>query len=214
FFEFQIELIDYWGYPSEVHEVQTEDGYILTLFRIPHGRFSEEITGCNRPVVLMAAGVAGGASQFFLNPPESSPAFILADAGFDVFLLNYRGTFYGKKHVSLDPTDTEFWKFSLDELAKYDAPAFVDRSIELSHQPSLYWVGHSQGTAVGFMMLAENTTYNNKVKALFQLGPAGTSGYAKGIMRFAFFAYNNLKPITDLYRLAIGSHEIIFGQSS
>ncbi|VDM77088.1 unnamed protein product [Strongylus vulgaris] len=32
------EIIQYWGYPVEVHKVLTMDGYILTLHRIPYGR--------------------------------------------------------------------------------------------------------------------------------------------------------------------------------
>lgn len=36
------------------------------------------------------------------------------------------------------------------------------------------------------------------MKALFQLGPAGTSGYAKGMMRFAFLAFKNIKPLVDV----------------
>ncbi|KAF8376391.1 hypothetical protein PRIPAC_82820 [Pristionchus pacificus] len=162
----------------------------------------------------MAPGVVGGASQFFLNPPESSPAFILADAGIDVFLLNYRGTTYGKRHITLQPRNNKFWQFTLDELAKYDAPAAINKVLAVTGKKSLYWIGHSQGTAVGFMTLADNPKYNRKVKALFQLGPAGTSGYAKGMMRFAFLAFKNIKPLVDLYRIALGSHEIIFGQDS
>lgn len=30
-------MIERWGYPVEQHEVTTEDGYILTVFRIKHG---------------------------------------------------------------------------------------------------------------------------------------------------------------------------------
>lgn len=53
--------------------------------------------------------------------------------------------------------------FSLDELAKYDAPAAINKVLAVTGKKSLYWIGHSQGTAVGFMTLADNPKYNRKV---------------------------------------------------
>lgn len=38
FFATQTELITSKGYPCENHEVETDDGFILGLQRIPHGR--------------------------------------------------------------------------------------------------------------------------------------------------------------------------------
>ena len=31
-------MIEYWGYPVEEHRVTTDDGYILTMHRIPYGK--------------------------------------------------------------------------------------------------------------------------------------------------------------------------------
>lgn len=35
------QIIRRWDYPVEIHQVETADGYIVTLHRIPHGRHGE-----------------------------------------------------------------------------------------------------------------------------------------------------------------------------
>ena len=58
---------------------------------------------------------------------DKSPAFRLAQEGYDVWLGNNRGNKYSLGHTSLDPIkDKAYWEFSYTENGKYDGPAQVD----------------------------------------------------------------------------------------
>ena len=45
------------------------------------------------------------AATWLVNSPDESLAFILADNGFDVWLVSTRGTKYSSGHTSLSPSD-------------------------------------------------------------------------------------------------------------
>ncbi|KAJ4429103.1 hypothetical protein ANN_26104, partial [Periplaneta americana] len=163
------ELVRKYGYPVEEHTVQTEDGYLLTHFRIPHGRTNSTTRG-RRPIILQH-GLLGASDLWILMGREKSLGFILADAGFDVWLTNIRGNRHSHKHVRLSTNSAQFWNFSWHEMGVYDMPATIDHILATTGQKRLYYVGHSMGTTMFFVMTSMRPEYNDKLRLGIALAP-------------------------------------------
>ncbi|KAI9592296.1 triacylglycerol lipase [Syncephalis fuscata] len=169
------DLTNIWKYPSEEHLVETTDGYVLCLHRIPHARQSPPGSTLDqkKPVVLLWHGFMMNSEVFVCSPDrEKNLAFILADAGFDVWLGNSRGNKYSYKHRQHKPDSNAFWDFSLDELAAYDMPNSVDYILAETGMPQLAYIGFSQGTAQAFASLSTRRELNKKVSLFIALAPA------------------------------------------
>lgn len=129
------EIVEENGWVYEEYDVVTDDGYILTIYRIP-GSHSESLPYKKKPVVLLQHGLESDASQWVINTPELSSAFNLASAGYDVWMGNNRGCAYSLGHVSLDPFDKHdaplYWNFSFEEMGTLDLPATIDYILGLT----------------------------------------------------------------------------------
>ncbi|PKA63826.1 Triacylglycerol lipase 2 [Apostasia shenzhenica] len=91
---------------------------------------------------------------WLLNSPEQSLGFVLADAGYDVWIANIRGTRSSRRHVSLHASDRAYWQWSWDELAANDLPAMIDLVSKQTGQ-KLHYVGHSLGTLIALASFSE-----------------------------------------------------------
>jgi len=81
---------------------------------------------------------------------------MLADAGYDVFIANARGTEYCRGHTTLDAAqDPEYWDWSIIEMGLYDDKAYIElaNSLNDKYEKSFY-MGYSQGTSQFFYSLA------------------------------------------------------------
>ncbi|XP_076856340.1 gastric triacylglycerol lipase isoform X2 [Brachyhypopomus gauderio] len=175
------EIIRHWGYPAEEFEVVTEDGYILTINRIPHGIKSKPLHE-PKPVVFLQHGLLAAGSNWVTNLPNNSLGFFLADAGFDVWLGNSRGNTWSRKHVRLNPDQKQYWEFSHDEMAKKDLPAVINFITKTTGQEQIFYVGHSQGTTIAFMAFSTMPELAKKIKMFFALAPVATVTFTESPM--------------------------------
>lgn len=119
----------------------------MTLFRIP-GKLGDQFTLPGPPVLLQHGLI--DSSDGWVVRDDSSPAFVLANAGYDVWLGNNRGNKYSRRHQTLSPESEKFWDFSWEELGTYDLPAFTEYILATTGYKKLGYVGHSMGTTQVF----------------------------------------------------------------
>ncbi|XP_044267827.1 lipase member K-like isoform X2 [Tribolium madens] len=159
---FQSEIIKRHGFPFESHQVITEDGYKLGLFRIKNS---------GRPVFLQH-GIACTCLSF-LSIGNNSLAFKLHNAGYDVWLGNFRGTIYSNKHNNSKISEENYWDFSFYEMGIYDVTAmieFVSKTVE--NKQKIIYIGHSMGTTASFVYAITRKNHSERnLDALISLAP-------------------------------------------
>ncbi|NXU95336.1 LIPM Lipase, partial [Xiphorhynchus elegans] len=173
------EIVRYYGYPYEEHEVLTEDGYYVTMQRIPHGRGNPESTGISheaeaqapKAAVLLQHGLVLEGSNWVTNLPNNSLGFILADAGYDVWIGNSRGNSWSRKHKEFEYHQREYSAYSFHEMGMYDLPAMINYILQKTGQEQLYYVAFSQGTTEGFIAFSSIPELDRKIKMFFALAP-------------------------------------------
>ncbi|XP_032523317.2 lipase 3-like [Danaus plexippus] len=189
-------------YPCETHIVMSQ-GYLLNIHRIPR---SKNGGGIPRKTIILHHGLFASSADWILNGPEKSLAYILADAGYDVWMPNIRGNKYSREHAWLKTNSKSFWNFSWHDVAVYDVPAIIDYILkEKGEGTKVTYIGHSMGTTILFAMLTMRPEYNDILTAGFALAPVVFLSDIKTPIKSLSKVASNVAQMEMLY----GSYEFI-----
>ena len=176
-FKTPLEIIMSNGYQAEIHKVKAEDGYINTAYRITGILGSKEtLTAHKRPPVIFQHGLHDDSTSYFVNEKESVIPFQLVEEGYDVWLTNVRGNIYSYEHMDIQTHDSkignsDYFKFTYDDMAKYDLPSYLDYILDRSEYKKALYVGHSQGTTIFFAAADITPKLEDKIAAFIGFGP-------------------------------------------
>ena len=142
-----------YGYSWKPYEVETEDGWFLTVMRITavdgvELSKSEEMAD-KPPVFLQHGGLQSGFSWMGEGILGPSLPGALAERGYDVWVGNSRGTKYSNvnRKDAEGWTLKEHWDFDWSDFGNYDIPAVVETILEETGKPKVTLIGYSQGSA-------------------------------------------------------------------
>lgn len=222
------------GLDIEEFKVQTEDGFIITLWHVYNPReytalsldernigspevFPEEkedlscrvrkqyTDGNRRYPVLLMHGLLQSAGAYCTNDDDSL-AFFLCKSGYDVWLGNNRCGF-DPKHTILQYQDPRMWAWNIRQMGVMDLPALISRVLSETGFEKLGLVCHSQGTTETFVALAkeQRPDLGDKISVFCALAPAVYAGPLIGKMYFKFMRV--ISP--SMFRIFFGIHAFI-----
>lgn len=128
---------------------QTSGGVELSFLRCKGGA---------RGPVILAPGFATRAASFAMRTVDRNLAEVLCGEGFDVWMLDYRGS-PALGATSLVP-------FTIDDVATEDWPAAVDKVLDASGAADVQVVAHCMGSMTCLMALLSGRLETAKVRSL------------------------------------------------
>jgi pimeloyl-ACP methyl ester carboxylesterase len=154
--------------------VACADGYRIAVHhRAPAVRRFEE-------PVLLCHGLAASHVNFDFDPPNSV-AHAFADAGFEVFSVDWRGSGASRP--------TRWWRrflFDADDLIQLDGPTLLQHALRTAGARQVFWIGHSLGALVGYGVLGGPERH--RIRGLCALGAPVFFGYGGWVARLARLA--------------------------
>jgi len=136
------DVMDFYNYTWEAIKVTTEDGFILTTFHVTGNQ--DGLFKPTMPPVIIQHGDYDDGAGWLNGYATGLPMHLqLAEAGYDVYIGNNRGTEYCQEHVSLKVEQKEFWEWSWAEMGIYDDVANIKMMKERSGAEKVFYLGWS-----------------------------------------------------------------------
>ncbi|XP_047985542.1 uncharacterized protein LOC125225745 [Leguminivora glycinivorella] len=173
----RVQLINKTGRYLNEYNVVTNDQYILKVFRLTYE--NNETTSYKYPVLLVH-GLFQCSDIFLQQRENQSLAFKLQDFGYDVWLANFRGNKYGRRHTSFGPETKDkakFFNYTYEEIALQDIAATVNFILENTKHEKIHYIGYSLGGTVFLVLNSMKPEYNNKFDTAHLFAPIGYQNY-------------------------------------
>ncbi|KAG0648028.1 Steryl ester hydrolase 2 [Hyphodiscus hymeniophilus] len=218
------------GLDVEEFKVQTEDGFIITLWHVYNpleftpmseseraargpdiftgegpSRNSEKPSRKPKFPVLMIHGLLQSAGAYCTNDDDSL-AFYLCKSGYDVWLGNNRSGF-NPEHTLLSYSDPRMWAWNIRQMGVMDLPALTSRVLSETGFEKIGLIAHSQGTTQTLVALAkeQRPALGEKLTVFCALAPAAYAGPLIGKAYFKFMRV--ISPA--FFRIIFGIHAFI-----
>jgi lysosomal acid lipase/cholesteryl ester hydrolase len=204
------DLIPSTGYQLDEHFVHTDDGHILRLFKL-----SSPLSSPRHHPVLLIHGLLDSCSAFLITGPKRALAFVLADAGYDVWLMNARGSTQSRNASYLNPDDpatsAQYWRFSFDEMARCDLPATLSKiedQMTGPGRPRISVIGHSQGGTIILAALASQPLLADRLDKIILMAPVAFASHLESLVLLALVELDQDFSGLQLYEL-LGNKEFL-----
>ena len=196
-------IINEAGYHFEEHKIRTDDGYILTAWRIPCflNESNKDLYKKRQPVILQHGLIDSSYTWLLLDKNHSLP-FLLVDNGFDVWLTNTRGNAVSFEHENpkiydASKFDSKYWNFTFHEMAIYDLPANVRYIKDKTGFNKVDYICHSQGGLIYFILYTLNQKIiEDNFNHFISLGTVITTFTSESHL-IKFGSYSKLPEIVD-----------------
>ena len=72
--------------------------------------------------------------------------------------------------------------FSWHEMGVYDLPAEIDYVLKETSQEDLFYIGHSMGTTMFYVLQSEKPEYSSKIRHMISLAPIAYMGHVTSVL--------------------------------